>query len=476
MTDSSASQPGEGYFEELYRDAPFGYVVTDHEDIIVRINGTLLGWSGLDESGMLGRPFRDLLAPGSQIVYETRHLPVLRLQGFANEVALQLVKSDGSLLPVLINASTAHEEDGAEVRIGVLDASLRVSYERELLTTQRSAESLAARVAILQDASAAFAEGISETEMAATLARIVEDALVATAACVALVTPSGGLDVVAGENLLADLIRDDRELLGNTVLEFEKPVVVGASEADAQTYPRIVAALREARLRAVAVFPIVSDSKPIGITAAFFGRERTLSANETELVLAVARQASQVLTRSRAQTQLAHAALHDPLTGLANRALIRHSIALGLTAVAESGQALTLMFIDLDGFKSVNDRLGHHVGDDVLREVASRLAASVRATDIVGRYGGDEFVVICTDANSDDATAISDRIHREIRSAFPVGDGLAISASIGVAVHASSGSSTDGGTIPADAIITAADAAMYESKRLGRDRTTRVEV
>ena len=467
------SAPPGGDFEQLYERAPFGYLVTDADDVLVRVNRTMTEWAGFDARELLGRPFRDLLPSGSQLLYETRHRPVLRLQGFVNEVSLQMTRADGSLLPVLVNAVAVLDDDGevVEVRIGVLDASNRTSYEKELLATQRTAKNLADRVSVLQDASAAFSGASTEVQIAQTLAAILEGALVASSACVALVDAAGRLEVVAGRNPLAGLILPDRQLLGTAVLESEKPVVVGVSDRDAEAFPAVVRALREARLQTIAVFPIVSDATPLGVAAVFFGRERSLAESETAVVLAVARQASQALTRSRAQEQLAYAAQHDQLTGLANRASVRDSIARALAQSAHPNRPLSVMFIDLDGFKPVNDRLGHHVGDAILREVAARLTASVRAAEFVGRHGGDEFVVVCDDTGGDAASAIADRIHEAIRRPFADAPGFEISASVGIATHEAS----DGRTTTDD-LIGAADAAMYDSKRLGRDRSTLVHV
>jgi diguanylate cyclase (GGDEF)-like protein/PAS domain S-box-containing protein len=457
------------YYEALYRHAPFGYVVTSPDDIVVRVNETLLGWGGFDEGLVVGRPFRDLLAPGSQLLYETRHLPVLGLQGFAHEVSLLLQLSNGEQLPVLVNATRVLDGAGIphEVRIGVLDASKRVSYERELLITKRNAESLAARISVLQNASAAFADSNTEVQVADHLSTIIEDALVATAACVAVPGAGGRLEVIGGTNLLDGLIVDDTQIVGVTVLESERPLVVGTTDDDLARYPQIVTAMRAARLHTVAVFPIMSDSMPVGVTAAFFARERIIADHEADMVLALARQASQVITRVRAQEQIAHAARHDPLTGLVNRMALRTAIGSALLPDTRPPGPLSVMFLDLDGFKAVNDRLGHNVGDVILREVAARLSSSVRSTDLVGRYGGDEFVVVCGGTDGHEAEAVAERIHATMREPFEAALGLPLSASIGIVTHGSSDAPAS-----ADDMIGAADQAMYDSKRLGRDRTT----
>ena len=464
---------GDEYLRSLYQRAPFGYLITDENDVIVRVNETLLSWAGHDEQRVVGRAFRELLTPGSQLLYETKHLPVLQLQGFVQEILVELVTADGSSLPVLVNAARVSQSEGepGEVRIGVLDASSRVSYERELLTAQRTAEELAARVSVLQRASASFGSSTSISQIAETLSSILEDALVATAACVALVADSGALEVVGGVNLLDGLILNDVHIIGEAVLRSETPVIVGTSDEEAAQYPWVVRALREARVQTLAVFPIMSDSTPVGVTAAFFARQRTLPESERQLVLAVAQQASQALTRTRAEGELAFAALHDQLTGLANRASLQGSIREELARMVRGSRPLSVMFIDLDGFKPVNDELGHSEGDAILREVATRLNASVRAVDIVGRYGGDEFVVVCAHTDADQAATIAARIHDEIRKPFADAEGFAISASIGIATHESSGT-----RVSADAILGAADEAMYASKRLGRDRTTLVRL
>lgn len=158
-------------------------------------------------------------------------------------------------------------------------------------------------------------------------------------------------------------------------------------------------------------------------------------------------------------------ALYDPLTGLPNRALLDDRINQALAATHRNHTALAVLFIDLDGFKTVNDLYGHHVGDLLLREMAKRLSAARRRTDTVARFGGDEFVVVCPDVESaDDAFRIAEVILAELsRPAMISGTEQRLTASIGVVV------TSDGDRhITAETLLRDADLAMYSAKEGGK--------
>ena len=165
--------------------------------------------------------------------------------------------------------------------------------------------------------------------------------------------------------------------------------------------------------------------------------------------------------------RLAHERLHDALTGLPNRALFIDRTEQALAAMSRRGGCLAALFIDLDRFKRINDAHGHAVGDELLVAVAARLAASMRAGDTLSRFGGDEFLLLCTELQDQhQATQIANRIQDELARPFEIGEHeLTVECSIGIALHWVEQDRIDAGTL-----IHNADLAMYEAKKRGRAR------
>ena len=164
-----------------------------------------------------------------------------------------------------------------------------------------------------------------------------------------------------------------------------------------------------------------------------------------------------------ANQELTQLALHDNLTGLPNRILLADRIGQAMCKVAEQGGCFSLMFIDLDGFKPVNDAFGHHLGDRLLREVALRLREQLRGQDTLARIGGDEFVLLVRLNEADDAPQVAARQVSLLSRTFQVDEHqLQISASIGIALYPGNGES-------AEELLMNADAAMYHAKGAGKN-------
>jgi diguanylate cyclase (GGDEF)-like protein/PAS domain S-box-containing protein len=169
--------------------------------------------------------------------------------------------------------------------------------------------------------------------------------------------------------------------------------------------------------------------------------------------------------RKRLESKLIHDALHDPLTGLANRVLLRDHLERALARQVRSGGTVAMLFVDLDDFKRINDSYGHAAGDQILAQVAGRLVGAVRADDVVGRQSGDEFAVLLGQIHNDDeAIASAERILGELRRPIQLGArSIVVGGSIGIALTSERGAA-------AEELLTQADAAMYAAKASGKGR------
>ncbi len=169
-----------------------------------------------------------------------------------------------------------------------------------------------------------------------------------------------------------------------------------------------------------------------------------------------------VTQRQQAERRMAHQAFHDALTGIANRALFDDRLAQSLAHAERHGSRLAVFFLDLDGFKPINDAYGHAAGDRVLHETALRLARSVRQEDTVARRGGDEFALLLVDIDHADAVRIGENLLALIAS--PVehdGELLHVTGSLGISFYPESAATPE-------ALLQAADRALYRSKAEGR--------
>ena len=167
--------------------------------------------------------------------------------------------------------------------------------------------------------------------------------------------------------------------------------------------------------------------------------------------------------RTQLMEELAHRALHDSLTGLPNRALLGDRLGQMVAAATLSGHQTGVAFIDIDSFKTVNDVLGHRIGDRLLTEMGDRLTSIIRPADTVARFGGDEFVVVCEHASVEAMGAFALRVLGSLGRAFEVdGQDVTLNASVGIT------SSRFGST--SESLLSEADAAMYRAKELGPGR------
>jgi len=189
----------------------------------------------------------------------------------------------------------------------------------------------------------------------------------------------------------------------------------------------------------------------------------SLTPDDEQFVEAIASILLSSIVRSRAEEAIRHQAMHDPLTGLPNRVLFRDRLEHALGRRARVGGYVAVLVVDLDGFKTVNDSLGHLAGDSLLNAVAERFGASLRDFDTIARLGGDEFAILVDDLDApDQAGRVAQRVLDVFSQPLPItGREIAIGASVGVSL-------ADRSDALADTLLSNADAAMYRAKREGK--------
>lgn len=277
------------------------------------------------------------------------------------------------------------------------------------------------------------------------------------AVCLVLIGSAQGLSVCAVPALPAGW----QEILGRLEMrsisfsaEFREPKLF----SDDPAWRRFIDAQPLARFKTFCAAPIVLGSSVVGAIAAFFRSQNSAADAQLGLWCNIAALA---LERRRLYDQLSYRAQHDTLTGLPNRALLYERLEVEIADASRSGGLLGLLYIDLDGFKTINDTYGHDAGDVVLREAARRMTHGVRRGDTVARIGGDEFVILLPRlTRREDAEQVAAKVATALRE--PVYDEnrqrLSVTASVGIGIWPGDGDQ-------ADPLLRFADAQMYGAKK-----------
>lgn len=416
---------------------PVGVVGLDAEERIVSSNAWFRDWAGVDP---VGRSLCDLLVPVPDF-----------LDGIERSSMMSSTRDPDRAVLV------ACAENGDGKLLTIMDASDRMASGNRLRRLHSLADRTQIRLQLIINASIAFATATTDERLSAILAATAAQAYQAEESLVMLYGEDGMLRRTAGINPFDGAF--PAASVSSPVRDLHEVIKVSGEEEARRISPALAAAMRESHVDAFIAAPLHLDGVALGIFACFFHHPRAFDEEASPLAEALAGQASQKLAALQLQQRLAHAAMHDEITNLPNRRSLEE-----LAALSDLSHA-AVIFIDLDGFKAVNDRLGHEIGDAVLREVARRLQANVRESDVVARYGGDEFVVVC-DVDPEGAVEIAERLRRAVDEEYGfLTESLPIGASIGIA-H--SGGSRNPASV--DHLIRRADQAMYAAKNGGGNR------
>lgn len=209
-----------------------------------------------------------------------------------------------------------------------------------------------------------------------------------------------------------------------------------------------------------------SDGSPVPVQIATSWVTPEDAGRDPHLVMII----EDITERKALEAQLVHRSLHDPLTGLPNRSLFQDRLWHALERGQRDGTPTCVLIMDLDGFKAINDELGHPMGDQVLVAFADRLRSVLRASDTAARLGGDEFSIVCENTDRPDAEVLASRLRAAVTAALEL-DGQEVSIGISIGIG-----SAPGGEVPADVherVIRSADDAMYADKARRRRARSR---
>jgi serine/threonine-protein kinase RsbW len=298
---------------DLYEHAPCGYLTTLPDGTIVKVNQTFLTWTGYTRAELIGhRRFRDLLSSGGKIYHETHYAPLLRMQDGVDEIAFDLVCSDGKQLPTLINSVLGRGPSGEPrtIRTTVFNATDRRVYEKELLYARQIAEASERQVQVLQQIVADLAAAPTEAEVAEAVVRAPEPAFGAASSSIYLVDAErdqvvavASTDPTTGN--WEDMPRSSARAVARVAARGDLHVIGSVSDA-MKHFPDLVETMRRSGRDTVVLLPLTtgptdeqSASETLGVLAFSFAGERRLSDGELRVVRLLGQQAGQALDRAR---------------------------------------------------------------------------------------------------------------------------------------------------------------------------------
>lgn len=409
--------------QDLYDHAPCGYHSLDANGVFIQMNTTELNWLGYKEEEVIGKMSAlDVISPATQhLFYE--HFDKLKTNGMMHPVECEFVRKNKTTFTVLLNATTVTDAQGnfLKTRSTIFDITDRKAIEQALRISEQQFHS-------------------------------------------AMDTAPIGMAIIALDGKYIEVNKALCYLLGYSKEELEKMTFQEI------TYPEDLAidVANSKKLIAGKIRYHQIEKRYIRKDGVIIWVQLTASIlrdTPTNTPLYFIAQVEDITERKEIEDKIRQLAYYDSLTNLPNRRLLLDRLTQAINTAKRHHHILAILFIDLDNFKTVNDALGHDVGDELLKSFAVRLESELRTIDTVARISGDEFVIILNEvSNQHNVSMITEKIIKRMKKSFLVlGHELKIGCSIGVAIFPQDGNKISD-------LMKKADTAMYAAKESGKNQ------
>ena len=456
-------------FKDLLEAAPEAMVIVDHDARIVLANHQAVNLFGWRSEELLGQKIEMLLPERFRALHrENRHGYMASPRSRPMDAGPDLLgrHKDGTEFPVEISLSPLETDEGTMVMSAIRDISERKKSEMRIAFLSRVHSTLS-RINTL------IVRVTDRDELFREACLIAVEAGGFRMSLIAIVDQDTKLIVpVASQGKDADLMATVNAILSSS--ESAANSLVGRAIREKTSFvsndsvhdPRLLLGKKyaEAGVHSLAVLPLIVSGEGVGALALYASEIDFFQDEELKLLSELTGDIAFAIDHIQKRERLHYLAYYDVLTGLPNRALLDDRLEQGLKAARRNEERVAVLFVDLDNFKTVNDTLGHTIGDALLREVARRLATCLRDTDTVGRLGGNEFGIILPEISSnEDAAMVASKLIESCAQAHLIeGHELFVTASVGITLFPDD-------ALDSETLIRNADTAMYRARDQGRN-------
>ncbi len=433
----------------LLQDGRFQYVNRLFEEL-----------SGYTSSELKGTNSLDYVHPEDREMVRRKAVEVLKGQS-REPYEFRLVRKDSKTIWVVDRIASIQYKGKRSVLGTLMDITENKQAEEEVRHYTKQLEALF-------HIGATVSQTLNLEELlGSVLDKVVEVTGVGVTAIYLLEDETGALVLRAHRGMSPKLVRQisvlrDESGVINQVPKTGRPLLVEDISAD-RRFDALTG--NDEGVKSFAVVPVMAKEKILGVMGVGSHVKRGFPEWEVRMLGAIANQIGMAIENAKLYEHALELAFTDSLTGLYNRRYFMEQVGREFIRANRNKSPLSLIMVDLDGLKTINDRFGHHEGDAFLREVAGIIKANTRASDVAARWGGDEFMLLTPDTDSDSAWKVGERVRAEVRQHHRIleGEEVRITISVGIVSYPAHASMIS-------ELLRRADEAMYNAKRGGKDR------